>query len=373
MTPDRRRRDVQLLVLCASLRSQSLNRQLADLAAECLEAGGSVTTRANLAEFALPPYDQDVQDDGFPPSADALRDLLEAHDALVVVSPEYNGSMPGALKNAVDWLSRYKPQPFDERHCLLISASPSLVGGNRGLWALRVPLEHLGMRVYPDMFSLAQAHLAFANGSARGPHAARAARPDGARLPRSRRSGEALPDREAGVDRVPRRALRSARDARSERSAPVTHDTDRNRAATRRWFTAGWKGDLAYADQLFHRDFATNGEVVGPDGPKRNIVTRLAGFPDVETFIDEIVAVADTVVIRLHWTGTHRGPYSGVPPTGRTVDVRVISIWRFEDDRVVENWTVQDQFALLRQVGYLGDEITGAQVPRRRTEQGALP
>jgi chromate reductase, NAD(P)H dehydrogenase (quinone) len=69
--------------------------------------------------------------------------------------------MPGALKNAIDWVSRSQPQPFNERHGLLMSASPSMSGGNRGLWALRVPFEHLGARLYPDMFSLAQAHRAF--------------------------------------------------------------------------------------------------------------------------------------------------------------------------------------------------------------------
>ena len=68
--------------------------------------------------------------------------------------------MPGVLKNAIDWVSRARPQPFNERHGLLMSASPSMVGGNRGLWSLRVPLEHLGARIYPDMFSLAQAHKA---------------------------------------------------------------------------------------------------------------------------------------------------------------------------------------------------------------------
>ena len=69
--------------------------------------------------------------------------------------------MPGALKNAIDWVSRFRPQPFNELEGLLLSASPSMVGGNRGLWALRVPFEHLGARIYPDMFSLAQAHNAF--------------------------------------------------------------------------------------------------------------------------------------------------------------------------------------------------------------------
>jgi chromate reductase len=78
----------------------------------------------------------------------------------VIVSPEYNGAMTGAMKNAVDWLSRFRPQPFDERQCMLFSASPSMAGGNRGRWSLRVPLEHLGTRVYPDMSSLAQAHKA---------------------------------------------------------------------------------------------------------------------------------------------------------------------------------------------------------------------
>jgi chromate reductase, NAD(P)H dehydrogenase (quinone) len=97
----------------------------------------------------------------FPPGAEELRRRLELVDAFIVASPEYNASIPGSLKNAIDWVSRFKPQPFNEHHGLLISASPSMVGGNRGLWALRIPLEHLGARLYPDMFSLAQAHKAF--------------------------------------------------------------------------------------------------------------------------------------------------------------------------------------------------------------------
>jgi chromate reductase len=86
-----------------------------------------------------------------------MRQRLEAADAFVIASPEYNAAMPGMLKNSIDWASRFRPQPFNGRHCMLLSASPSMVGGNRGLWSLRVPLEHLGARVYPDMFSLAQA------------------------------------------------------------------------------------------------------------------------------------------------------------------------------------------------------------------------
>jgi chromate reductase len=139
-----------------------LNTQLARLAAVTIEANGGDVDYASMREFDAPSYDSDVQsNDGFPPGAESLRNRLESSDAFVVASPEYNSSMPGLLKNAVDWVSRFQPQPFNEHHGLLLSASPSMVGGNRGLWALRVPFEHLGARIYPDMFSLAQAHNAF--------------------------------------------------------------------------------------------------------------------------------------------------------------------------------------------------------------------
>lgn len=153
---------VRFLVFSASLRDASLNSQLAHLAARVIEQRGGIVDLAAMAEFDVPSYDQDAHDaEGFPPGAEEFRRRLEANDAFVIASPEYNASMPGLLKNAIDWVSRYGPQPFNERHGLLLSASPSMSGGNRGLWALRIPLEHLGARVFPDMFSLAQAHKAF--------------------------------------------------------------------------------------------------------------------------------------------------------------------------------------------------------------------
>jgi NAD(P)H-dependent FMN reductase len=156
------REPVRFLVFSASLRAGSLNRRLAALAAGKIEAEGGEVDRARMEEFDCPSYNHDVQDgQGFPAGADEFRRRLEACEAFVISSPEYNASMPGLLKNAVDWVSRYQPQPFNERHGLLLSASPSMAGGNRGLWALRVPFEHLGARLYPDMFSLAQAHKAF--------------------------------------------------------------------------------------------------------------------------------------------------------------------------------------------------------------------
>jgi chromate reductase, NAD(P)H dehydrogenase (quinone) len=155
-------RDVTALVLSGSRRSGSLNTRLARLAAHHLNETGVDVTLTTLAEFDVPGYDQDVEDSsGIPEGAVRLRQLLECADAFVIVSPEYNASVPGGLKNLIDWVSRDRPQPFHQRHGLVMSASPSMVGGNRGLWALRVPLEHLGARIYPDMFSLARAHEAF--------------------------------------------------------------------------------------------------------------------------------------------------------------------------------------------------------------------
>ena len=118
-----------------------------------------------MRDFDVPLYDGDLQEGaGVPQGALELQRRLVASDAFIVASPEYNRSMPGTLKNLIDWTSRLRPQPFDGRHGLLLSASPSLGGGNHGLWALRVPFEHLGARIFPDMFSLATAHTAFSDG-----------------------------------------------------------------------------------------------------------------------------------------------------------------------------------------------------------------
>jgi len=163
MNESRDTRRVRVLIFAASLRRASLNRRLAELAAVMIEEQGGTADRAAMADFDCPSFNADIEaDSGVPPGAQRLRDRLVAADAFLIASPEYNASIPGCLKNAIDWASRIRPQPFNGRQGLLMSASPSMAGGNRGLWSLRVPLEHLGARVYPDMFSLAQAHQAFA-------------------------------------------------------------------------------------------------------------------------------------------------------------------------------------------------------------------
>ncbi len=153
---------VRFLVLGASRSSTSLNNRLAALAARALERRGGSVDASTIADFDCPFYDADVEKEAGPPTgARRFADRLTRANALVLASPEYNASMPGEIKNLIDWVSRLRPQPFNGKQALLLSASPSMAGGNRGLWSLRIPLEHLGTRVYPDMFSLALAHKAF--------------------------------------------------------------------------------------------------------------------------------------------------------------------------------------------------------------------
>src|SRR6476660_8609104 len=155
-------RPLNVLVFGASLRRESLNERLANMTQECVTRRGCRVDRGEMAEFDCPSYDGDVEADaGVPAPAQEFCRRLQAADAFMIASPEYNASMPGVLKNLIDWTSRLPPQPFNGKQGLLLSASPSMAGGNRGLWSLRIPLEHLGARVYPDMFSLAQAHEAF--------------------------------------------------------------------------------------------------------------------------------------------------------------------------------------------------------------------
>ena len=153
---------VRYLIFGASMRAEALNSRLAQLAAKVVAEKGGIVDLAEMSAFECPSYDFDVErEEGAPSGARELCRRLKAADAFILASPEYNASMPGVLKNVIDWVSRFKPQPFNGRQAMLLSASPSMAGGNRGLWALRIPLEHLGTRVYPDMYSLAQAHQAF--------------------------------------------------------------------------------------------------------------------------------------------------------------------------------------------------------------------
>lgn len=159
--PNKQSEKLKVLVFSVSLRKDSLNTQLAKLAAGVIEKNGGVADYASMSEFDCPSMNQDLEVNDFhPEGAREFRKRILANDAFIISSPEYNGSMPGLIKNVIDWTSRFRPQPFNEKHALLMSASPSMAGGNRALWSLRMPLEHLGTNVFPNMFSLAMAHKA---------------------------------------------------------------------------------------------------------------------------------------------------------------------------------------------------------------------
>lgn len=153
---------VRVLVLGASLRKDSFNVRLAALAARTAAAHGADVVPVEFGDLAVPPLDTDVLErDGVPEGARRFGDLLTETDAFMIAAPEYNYSVSGVLKNLIDWTSRIRPWPFTGRQGLLMSASTGQVGGVRGLWALRVPLEGLGAHLYPDMFSLAHAATGF--------------------------------------------------------------------------------------------------------------------------------------------------------------------------------------------------------------------
>jgi NAD(P)H-dependent FMN reductase len=115
--PDAQHREpIRFLVFSGSLREGSLNFELARLAAVTIEANQGEVDLASMRDFDTPSYNADVQnEEGFPPGAEEFRRRLEACNGFVVASPEYNASMPGVLKNSIDWVSRLSPQPFNER------------------------------------------------------------------------------------------------------------------------------------------------------------------------------------------------------------------------------------------------------------------
>ena len=125
---------VRLLAFCGSLRKGSYNAAALRAAEELAPAGVTMET----ADFRdLPLYDADLQAQGFPPGVLRLEAQIRAADALLFATPEYNYSVPGALKNAIDWISRLKDQPFAGKAAGIIGASGGPVGTARAQYHLR--------------------------------------------------------------------------------------------------------------------------------------------------------------------------------------------------------------------------------------------
>ena len=154
---------MKILFFAGSTRSGSLNKQYVALAHKILSRNNDLECELlQLNDYALPVYDGDIEKNSFPPAAKALAEKIQACSAMVISSPENNGSIAAVLKNTIDWVSRLPNTPWKGKHILLMGASPGAFGAVRGLWHTRVPFEALGCYVYPEMSGLPKAHEAFA-------------------------------------------------------------------------------------------------------------------------------------------------------------------------------------------------------------------
>jgi chromate reductase len=133
--------NVNVLAICGSLRKGSFNRMLMNASIGLAPATMSIK---EAPSFVMPIYNADDQNStGFPPASDTLAAAIRAADGLLIVSPEYNWSIPAGLKNAIDWLSRYKEVPFAGKPIAIQSTAGGLLGGARMQYHLRQSLTPL--------------------------------------------------------------------------------------------------------------------------------------------------------------------------------------------------------------------------------------
>ena len=126
---------MHILVILGSLRNGSFNRMTLDAAIE-VAPQGMIFERAEIGD--LPLYNQDIENAGIPASVLRLKDQIRKADGLLFVTPEYNYSMPGVLKNAIDWASRPpKENPFNGKPCGIMTASTGIGGGAKAQYHLR--------------------------------------------------------------------------------------------------------------------------------------------------------------------------------------------------------------------------------------------
>jgi NAD(P)H-dependent FMN reductase len=159
---------LKILVIPGSLRTGSLNARLAAAAAHQFAQAGAEVTRISLADFPLPIYDGDLQSkSGVPKNAVNLKRMIAAHHGVLIVTPEYNASVPPLVKNSIDWVSRVQDanetrgQVFRGRAFAIAAASESRLGGTRSLAALRLILSACHAMVIPNQLALSFAGQAY--------------------------------------------------------------------------------------------------------------------------------------------------------------------------------------------------------------------
>jgi chromate reductase, NAD(P)H dehydrogenase (quinone) len=157
----------KILAFAGSTRTDSYNKTLVKIAGAGAQAAGAEVTYIDLRDFPLPLYDADIEKkEGLPPHAKRLRDLLSQHQGLLISSPEYNSSISGVLKNAIDWATRAENGEgdlscFSNKVAVIMSASPGGLGGLRGLVTVRSILGNIQVMVLPDQIAISKAHEAF--------------------------------------------------------------------------------------------------------------------------------------------------------------------------------------------------------------------
>jgi len=157
----------RVLVFAGSLRTDSYNKKLAHVCAKAVEAGGGEATFLDLRDLALPVFDEDLEtSQGQPAGNLKLKALMKSHDGFFISTPEYNSSIPGILKNTIDWASREVPDEkplecFIGKVGALVSASPGALGGIRSLTVVRTILSHLQVLMIPEQLAVSKAHEAF--------------------------------------------------------------------------------------------------------------------------------------------------------------------------------------------------------------------
>jgi len=157
---------MRLVFFAGSAREGSHNKKLARLGQQIAEANGIEAVFVDLSDYHMPIYHGDLEDDeGVPERARAFKALLVEYDGVMIVTPEYNASIPPLLKNTLDWVSRVKDTPdvFKTRVFAISGASPGYYGAMRSLLTLRQILEvGLGATVIPQQMALPRASQAFA-------------------------------------------------------------------------------------------------------------------------------------------------------------------------------------------------------------------
>jgi chromate reductase len=159
---------LKILVIPGSLRSGSLNARLAAVAAHEIALAGAEVTRISLSDFPLPIYDGDLQaKSGVPKNAVNLKRMIGVHHGVLIVTPEYNSSVPALVKNTIDWVSRVQDthetrgQVFRDRAFAIAAASGGRLGGTRALSALRLILTACHATVIPNQLALSFADEAY--------------------------------------------------------------------------------------------------------------------------------------------------------------------------------------------------------------------